>query len=288
MEDELFAQLYRIIQGLTNARRRRRQQYSDAIILLVYFWAVLHDRPTNWACDPRHWPPAERHWPKPSPSRMSRRLKPAHMTGLMQQIEAQLRGPQQSAPLVKTIDAKPLPVGSYSKDKQATWGQAGKAKAKGYKLFCLTDPQGIATWQVHGMATSELAVARQLIPQLDGGGYLLGDALYDTNALHDLAGLCNHQLIAPRKKPQTGLGNRPHSPLRLRCIDLLERAPNPFGRQLYKQRTGIERVFGQMGNFAAGLGPLPNWVRTLARVRRWVHAKIIINALRLQKQRLAA
>ena len=38
-----------------------------------------------------------------------------------------------------------------------------------------------------------------------------------------------------------------------------------------------------------GLAPLPNWVRTLPRVRLWVHAKLLIDAVRWQlKARLAA
>lgn len=288
MEDELFTRLYRIVRNLAHLGRRPKEQYSDETVLLIYFWAVLHDRPVNWACQQRHWPPQQR-WPKLSPSQMSRRLARVHIAELMRQIESQLRPGPDAAPLVKTVDAKPLPVGSYSKDKHATWGQAGKAKAKGYKLFCISDRHGVVAWELHGMATPETKVARRLIPQLDGGGYLLGDALYDSNTLHEIAGFCNHRLIAPRKKPGTGLGNRRHSPMRLRCIDLLENIRSLFIVDLYKQRGSIERVFGHMGNFAAGLGPLPNWVRTLPRVRRWVHAKIIINALRLrQKQRLAA
>jgi hypothetical protein len=297
MEDELFAQLYRVVTQLANPRAPG-QQYSDATILLVYFWAVLHDRPTNWASQQRHWPPDQRYWTKPSPSRMSRRLRCLATTELLQRVEARLRPPRspQAAlpqPLVKTIDAKPLVVGGFSKDRQATRGYVPGGQAKGYKLFALTDASGIIAWELHGLATSETQVARRLIPQLDGAGYLLADSLYDGNDLHDLTALCNHQLLSPRKKPHTGLGHQAHSPRRLRAIDLLEQAPrfglNPFGPQLYRQRTGIERAFGHLGNFAAGLGPLPNWVRTLPRVRRWVHAKIIINALRLlNNQRLTA
>lgn len=298
MEDELFASLYQHLRAVAKPRRKR-QTYSDLTVLLVYFWAVLHDRPTNWACQQRHWPPEQRIWPKPSPSRMSRRLRQVHLQELMSELEERLR-PKVQPPLVKTIDAKPLPVGGFSKDKQATWGQAAKVKAKGYKLFALCDSGGILAWEVQSLHVPETTVARRLIPSLDGGGYLLGDALYDSNSLHDLAGVCSHHLLAPRKKPGTGLGNRPHSVLRLRAIAMLEPPkmpnvqPSPFaglGPELYKQRTSIERVFGHMGNFACGLKPLPNWVRTLRRVRQWVHAKIIINALRLralEKQRLAA
>ena len=33
-------------------------------------------------------------------------------------------------------------------------------------------------------------------------------------------------------------------------------------------------------HFGGGLAPLPNWVRTLGRVRLWVHAKLLIDAPR--------
>ncbi|HEY7311236.1 MAG TPA: hypothetical protein VH643_17880, partial [Gemmataceae bacterium] len=36
--------------------------------------------------------------------------------------------------------------------------------------------------------------------------------------------------------------------------------------------------------FAAGLGPLPAWVRRLHRVRTWVWAKLLINGVRIVKK----
>lgn len=280
MENQLFARLYQRVHALTIALDPR-QTFTDHHILLVYFWAVLHDRPTNWACQQANWPLGQRRWRKPSPSRMSRRLRQPQIRQHLDALERGLRRAPTDADLVKFIDAKPLVVSPYSKDKDATWGFVGKAtKGKGFKLFALADRHGILAWEVHGLGTSELAVAPRLLAQLDGGGYLLGDALYDTNTLHGVAGVCNHQLIAPRKRPGTGLGKREHAPQRLRCIDLLEHAPDVFGVELYKQRTQIERHFAHRGNIAGGLGPLGNWVRKLPRVRRWVQAKLIIHALR--------
>ena len=280
MENELFARLYPRIMALPMARRLR-QAYSDRTILLVYFWAVLHDRPTNWACQQTNWPIHQRRWKKPSPSRMSRRLRQPEIREHLDALERGLRRQPTDAAMVKYIDGKPLVVSPYSKDKDATWGFVGKAtRCKGFKLFALADRYGVLAWEVGGLGESELAVAPRLLAKLDGAGYVLADALHDTNTLHGVAGVCNHQLIAPRKRPGTGLGNREHSPKRLRCIDLLERAPDAFGVELYKQRTEIERHFGHRGNIAGGLGPLGNFVRKLPRVRRWVQAKLIIHALR--------
>lgn len=44
----------------------------------------------------------------------------------------------------------------------------------------------------------------------------------------------------------------------------------------YRERAAIERIFSALSSFAGGLGPLPNWVRALRRVTRWVTAKLVI------------
>ncbi len=54
-----------------------------------------------------------------------------------------------------------------------------------------------------------------------------------------------------------------------------------FGRQLHQCRTAIERCFGKATSFGGGLAPLPAWVRGWARVRTWVWAKLVINAIRI-------
>ena len=76
-------------------------------------------------------------------------------------------------------------------------------------------------------------------------------------------------------------------------MDLLDRdwdkaaclAPlrHDFGKRLYQLRASIERSFGHATMFAGGLGPLPAWVRGLARVRTWMWAKLLINAVRIQR-----
>ncbi len=135
-------------------------------------------------------------------------------------------------------------------------------------------------WRVHSMNTSEQSMAEQMIPELQGhAGYLLGDKLYDINKLYESASRVNHQLVAERKCPKAGLGQRKHSPARLRAMELLR---SEFGQALYRVRDGIERNFGGLTTFGGGLAPLPSWVRRLHRVRRWVLAKLITNAVRIQ------
>ena len=42
---------------------------------------------------------------------------------------------------------------------------------------------------------------------------------------------------------------------------------------------------GNAGSFGGGLGPLPNWVRRLDRVTKWVWCKLLINAARIIHRR---
>lgn len=53
------------------------------------------------------------------------------------------------------------------------------------------------------------------------------------------------------------------------------------GWDLYRSRTDIERPFVNMGAFGGRFEPLPNWVRRLGRVARWVWCKLAINAARI-------
>jgi len=292
MEDELWKPLYQLIRAEDNRRSRKKGvRFSDAWILLVFFWAVVHDRPISWATRPDHWPEDQRPASLPSPSTMSRRMRTLSVVMLLTHLWLRL-GELCGPALVRMIDAKPLPVGGFSKDKDARWGQAVDAKAKGYKLFSIWSREAPVPeqWRLGPMNCSESSAAASMIPLLSSEGYLLGDSLYDTNPLHQLSAGRGLQLLAPRKKPGTQLGHQDHEPSRLRAIELLETRPamtglpndcRSFGPSLYACRSGIERHFGQMGNFGGGLAPLPNWVRRPRRVAAWVAAKLILNGLRI-------
>jgi hypothetical protein len=317
MEGELWEAVYRLILEEASKRpRQKRVQYSDAWVLGVFFWAVVHDRPVCWACDKRNWPDDHRRCRDlPSNGRMSERLRTLSLLQLLAAVLdrlASLAPPQES--LVRAVDGKrsrigrlpgePLPVGGYSKDRDARWGKsAADGWEKGYKMFDVWG-KGVVpdAWTLGPMDEPEPTVARQqLIPKLAAGGcvgYLLGDALFDSNPLHEECAPRGIQLVAPRKKPGTGLGHRDHSPSRLRSIDLLESPPpgdlpaagrRPFARELYEMRSDIERRLGNLCCFGGGLAPLPAWVRTPRRVARWVAAKLVINGLRqCRLQRLTA
>jgi len=301
MEDELFDALYPVIREEAKRRpRRKRVQFSDAIILLVATWAILHDRPTCWACEQRHWS-RQWHWLElPAPQTMSDRLPTLGVQLLLEQVLYRVLSVAAVAGfcLCRRIDSKPLPVGSFSKDRDARWGHAsGGTKYKGYKLFgCWgRSPAAVPEALLLGpMNTSDQAGAMALIDQLDrlhahaAGGYLLADATHDTNPLHACAAAHGFQLLAPRKRPGTALGHRDHAPARLRSIALLEPPRLPpaapaatLGPTLYRLRGQVERDLGHMGSFGGGLQPLPNFVRRPRRVARWVIVKTIINGLRI-------
>src|SRR5690349_1368855 len=128
MEGELWQALYRMLRHeakLRNARRRTRVIYSDGLILLVYFWSVLHDRPRCWACRRENWPAAmRRSLPMlPSESTLSRRMRSVSVMLLLASVYhhlAALRTRPSSTTtttttttmtLVRAIESKPLPVG---------------------------------------------------------------------------------------------------------------------------------------------------------------------------------
>lgn len=274
MERELWLLLYRMVIVLDKPAWQYRGRYPCSLIVAVYLWAVLHDRPTCWACAARNWDPLIRPRPLPSQSVLSRRLRHAQTQALRKELLARLC--RNNVPnCCKVIDGKPLTVSRYSKDRDAGWGYAVAGKARGYKLCMIIGdgPMPVA-FHVDSLAVSEQQMAeRHLLPALTDNGFLLGDSMYDINKLYDLAAAHNHQLLAPRKRPQAGLGKRKHSVYRLLSLLMLRTEP---GKQLYAKRTRIERVFAQLTNLCCGLAPLPNWVRRLHRVRSWVEAKLII------------
>jgi hypothetical protein len=279
MERELWRQLYVIVASLDTAWSPGF--YRAAEIVAVFLWAVVHDRPTSWACDRRHWT-AEAPPCLPSQSTVSRRLRTPAVQQLLAQTEACLGG----APgqwWAERIDSKPLAVGPHSKDDQATWGHVARGRlARGYKLHVVWGGGPLPSrWQIEPMNVGDAAAARTLLADLPGTGYVVGDKQYDSNRLHETAAP-THQLVTPQQRPGRALGHRPHHPGRLWSLELTAR---PFGKALLKHRGQIERDFSQLCSFGAGLGPLPSWVRGLRRVTQWVLAKLLINAVRIISRR---
>ena len=80
-----------------------------------------------------------------------------------------------------------------------------------------------------------------MIPDLTGGGYLLGNGEYDANGVFDAAGAAGYQVLAPREDPEAGPGHKYQSPYRRRCIELMRSA---FGRGVWGLREGSSRRSG--------------------------------------------
>lgn len=275
MERELWQALYRSARECSVAAPFELVRFYDHEIVGVYLWAVVHDRPVSWACKPENWPKHLWAGKLPSQSTMSRRLGTTEVQALLARLEGYW-GALEGGGFVMLVDGKPLTIGTHSKDQDAAWGRAGRGMANGYKLHAIYGRGPLPIdWELEPMNVSEPDVAARMISRLGREGYILGDKIYDSNPLHDVALSRGCQLVAQRKRPGTGLGHRTHSAGRLRSMALLE---TEFGQALYNHRDQIERQFGWLTNHGGGLGPLPAWVRTLPRVRLWVQAKLIAHA----------
>jgi IS5 family transposase len=281
MERELWPLLYRALRTVANGFRQKHVTYQPWILVAVQLWAALHDRTLFWACQEQHWSTTRlRPVTLPSPSTLSRRLHSVATGVFWRALEEHLRQGG-DARRIAILDGKPMPVGGPSKDPEAKRGRGAGGMAKGYKLHTVWAGEALPeTWEVTSLNMHECVVAERLVAQLSGGGYLLADGNYDSNKLADQAYERGYQLVVPVNN-YTGRGHRYQSPHRLRNLDLLA---GDFGRGLYQQRGGIERRFANATSFS-GMGPLPAWVRRLHRVRTWVWAKLLINAVRIQRNK---
>lgn len=280
MERKLWPRLYHLIMEVGQGLRLEGVGFQPHIILLVFFWAALHDRPVCWACDEANWATTRlRPARLPSPATLSRRLRRVDTAMLMRALVARLRSgadPQ----LLALIDGKPLLIGGSGHDPEARCGHGAGMWARGYKLYAIWAGRPVPeTYRVYPMNVNEDKVAEEMMPELTGGGYLLGDGEYDANRVFDAAGAVGYQLLAPREKPEAGLGHCYQSPYRRRCIDVMR---TKFGGEVWGLRKGIERTFGVLTSFGGGLSSgLPSWVRHLVRVWLWVSAKLVINGERI-------
>jgi hypothetical protein len=281
MERELYRQLYQIVYQLARSSRTKRVLFPDRLILMAYFWAVLHDRPVAWACRSCNWPMHGGPRSLPSASTMSRRLRRPAVLELIQRLEKSILARLPRSDLC-FIDAKPLSIGSCSGDPDADWGFAAGRINKGYKLHAILDVKRVVRcWEIRTLRPREPAVAPVLIGRLQGRGTLVGDNAYDAGVLYDLAHQRHWQLFAPRRaNTHLDVTDKRHSPHRLAAHRPAHRKQR---QKLYRQRSTIERFFAQLGNQCGGLGPLPNFVRRLRRVSLWVQAKLILYHVRMLK-----
>jgi hypothetical protein len=282
MERELWSLLYRTVRATGREFSQKYKQIPGWVVIVTMLWAALHDRPIGWACKPSNWRTTRlRPHRLPSPATMSRRVDGVATGLLWRAVEQRLRALGTQVPaLLSFLDGKPLPVGGCTKDRDARYGRGAGTMAKGYKLHAVWSNGPVPeAWEVTPLNADEPTVAQRLVPQLCGTGYLLADGNYDVNDLYDSAQQQGYQLVTPL--PKAPPGRRTQSPQRLHSIDMMAR---PFGQDLYRLRIRVESLFGNATSFGGGLSPLPAWVRGLERVRTWVWAKLLINAVRILKE----
>ncbi len=273
---------------------RRRPVYANWLIVAMYVWSVAHDRPLSWACRRGSYGGLFRPRKLPSISQFTRRIRSDDCQRILQLVHDQFAQRGVMTELVY-IDGKAQVVSPVSKDRDAKRGKISGGFARGYKLHAAVNGnRRIVVWSVTGLNEDEKTVARQaLLPQLPPltpDGLVLADSNYDSSPLHEHSseplGLW---LVHPLRNQQQTSGV--HRPRKLRqmavsrreLVRLWERHPELM-RFTHKARQEIERVFGVLTCTAGGLAGLPAWVRSLARVRRWVGVKIILYNARLEVQ----
>lgn len=291
MELELWSQTSAAISAVAmDWPRHRRDQHSTALIVRVYHWACLNDRPISWACKAANWRPTVLPKVLPDQSTMSRRARRADFWQFLQRVGQRMNGKTEPA-IVKVVDGKPLELPNHTTDGDSTWGRGVSRMSTGYKIHAIFSGNPMPdAFAITTLNVCEKQMLARMIKRVSGFGYMLADGHYDASWLFDDCHEHHHQLLCPRAKPGTGEGHHYVSKHRRRAIAMLEvpEAVNSFGRDLYHFRTSIERDFSQLVCFGAGLGPLPPWVRRIWRVRHWVMNKLLINAARIRINRKKA
>jgi len=276
MDGELLRSIYHRLFESDSARPHGGQLYGDAVVALFHCFAVLSGRSHLWAYDKGHWPLWLRRMTFPSYSQLMRRLK--GIDPLIEALNREFRALLPGGP-DKTCDGKPLVVGGDSKDPDAAWGKIpGDGWAKGYKLHLVIDESSgaIEAIDVTALDGGEPTATRRLVRTMDLSACTLrGDSGYDSNPLYRAVADRGGRLIAPRKKPGRGLGHHRHHPDRLRAIAELEGDPAALRAHRHR-RIRVEQSLAHLTNVPCGLAPLPNFVRRLPRVRRWVKTKTML------------
>jgi len=285
MERELWIVIRRGLRALPR-RRVRNAVYTDEQILAVLLWAALHQRPVSWACKRSSWPVQAWRRRLPDQSTMSRRLRDPAIPGLMRRLAQRIQRDLPPGRVLMT-DGKAFMLEDRTHDRDASVGRGSGRMAPGYKLHAVVDEHHrLHGWRVMPMNHAEQTQTRALLGELRGERragrrLLLGDAGYNSNPLFAAARGVGLRLLAPRCKPDTGLGWRRHDRDRLSSKRLSEDRGGWMWGKVHALRTGVERYFAGLSSGVVSGGHLPPWARRIHRVRNWIDAKIIINAARV-------
>ena len=190
MDGELWYGCYRLLKQVERrCTPTPHVVFSDARIVEVFLWSVMHDRPVSWACEKRHWPPHRRGRRLPSPATMSRRLR-AWPVQWMLILMAAMRQESVEGRWGLVADGLPLPVGGCSKDPDAKAGKSSGGVMRGYKVVALLAGDTAVGWRLGPMNLYEPKVLAEVLrdaTERGWSGYVLGDKAYDTNPLHAAA-----------------------------------------------------------------------------------------------------
>ncbi len=267
----------------------RKPQFSDQLVVKMFLWSVICDRPRCFACQRESYPSWIRLRQLPSYSQFCRRLHSPRVIGMIEHVARRLG--QSEAPIeLVVLDGKELPISWATRDPDARIGRGHRRWVKGYKLHAMGgDDRRIKAFIVRPMNEGEARVAREhLMPKVQPEVVVLGDANYDSKFLYDAARQQGAWFLAPVKKVPSKTRSRTSDARRV-GIRMWEKHYR-ITKAVYGQRTRIERIFSACTCFGGGLAPLPSWVRRLDRVTLWVTAKIAIYNARLaiREQREAA
>ena len=283
----------RLAVGKAGSRGRRRR-FPDLLIVRLYIWAVWQDRTLCWAADPHHYGRLFRPRAIASVSWLARRVRTPAVDAILQRVHDDLAEADRGSWVLYT-DGKPLPVSPVSKDRDARSGHVTGGFGKGYKLHArVTEDGRIVCWSVLPLDVAEQTVAMAFMEHSPAPGALhLADSNYDSAPLYKAVARAGGTLLTHLKGQAQVKGGK-HHPVTLPQMGAARReavaawADHPdLCEFVIKARDAVERVFSALTCHAGGLGPLPAWVRTLGRVRRWVGVKIVLYHARLQSRRAA-
>lgn len=265
----------------TIPRSGRRPTFSDVLVVRMHLWSVWHERPLCWACDRQHYGSLFRPRRLPSVSQFCRRVKSPRVQELLERVNVKLT--QRSRPATLTfLDGKPLPVSRHTRDRQAKKGYADGVFRRGYKLHAWASDDGrILRHCVRPMNEGEPNTARTLVGDSLGGALVLADANYDSAKLYQTVHDHGGYLVTPLKGQATSEHSLRYMPWPRRLMMKVWQQKPRLCKKALEKRVQIERIFSALTCFGGGLNPLPAWVRTLARVERWVTAKLAIYHARL-------
>lgn len=289
-EQDRWWRLYQFIRKICPIDHNLLHTHPDSLIVGVLLWAAINERPIDWARRRENWPGLIRPKALPSQSCMSRRLRTCTVAQLLERTYTALRE-ELPCGMVKYIDAKPLPVGGCSKDRDARYGRAASGKAKGYKLYAVVDAVtgAVDAWALGPMNYAEPTVASGLLARIPEGTLIVGDRIYDSMRLYDLAEARGQSFFA---RPRTGASGKSHQRHSVTRLEALKIAQSSAAAALFAGRNTIERTFAHLTSNSCGLLSLPSWVRTPHRVAAWLAAKLLTNLdrqyqIHLQRQTAA-